>query len=199
MDFTQENMKKFREEATAALTKVAESMGLAASIGRIFFTDDELSFQVTVKDTSVNSRREEWNRWIEEKRPCDGLLTKGDFDLRFKSGRKYYTIVGILPNSPKNCIELMDEEGESYKTSPENLVADLGRVDPDAERDLSLPALLAGVKGTKWGDEFVFQGEVYCVIDILPKSPTYPIVAKCKATGVRYKFGKEVLSNKEAG
>lgn len=117
--------KKVSEEAMKALEEVANQFGLKVDRGRGSFDEAEFTFKVTFK--APGKAEEKAKSEFEQLAPlldCDPKWFGQSFKDR---GGKTMTVTGLNTKAPKNCIELTDENGGSYKCPPGYVRQHLGK------------------------------------------------------------------------
>jgi len=101
-------------ELELAIKKIAENYGFEARLKGGTYSD--VSFIPKVEFYSLEAKKEEGSSLA-------GLfgLPSNIIGKSYTSKSITYTVTGINPKRPKNCIELMGDNGKSYKCSAENI------------------------------------------------------------------------------
>lgn len=116
MSFDQGTRRAISHELDLAIKKIGEKYGFEAKIKGGTYGDS--TYSPKVEFFSLEGKKE-------ESQSVAGLfgLPSDIVGKVFKHKTITYTVTGINPKRPKNCVELMGDNGKSYKATAEGLKA----------------------------------------------------------------------------
>jgi hypothetical protein len=109
-NFDKQGLKTLRMDIDSALREVATKHGINLSIGSISFSNDKFTTRLTgLTKTSV----------LKKATVTPSIFESAGFKMgdTFKHRTKTLQIVGYSASRPKNCVELVDQNGKKFSGS----------------------------------------------------------------------------------
>lgn len=116
---TRTEIKNFRSDFAHAVERLQTQYGVKITLGNISYSDLEFHTRLTVTKLEASSPDNRQKEFAQICRLYD--LKPEDYGRNVVFNGQTFTIAGINPKAPKNCIELTDPAGRRYKTTLENV------------------------------------------------------------------------------
>lgn len=119
-NFDKQNLKSLRSDIDKAIKEVADKHGISLSIGSISFTQDRFTTRLTAltKSSTEKSTSTKINTGTITN-PAAFQFSGFKIGDKFKHNTKLLKVVGYNPRKPKNCVELVDQNGKKFNGSLE--------------------------------------------------------------------------------
>lgn len=194
--FDKENINALREELNRAIAPVCEKYGITGLVDRASYDNMEVKFTLLA---SIGDDKAKWER---NAAPL-GLPTDA-LGKAIQVNGVFYQIFGI-DISGRVAKVLVGHGTERYTMSVADVKRCLGvstepaeKVEPYNSATFDLHARLAGIHGKiQFKQRFSYLGVEYEVVDVKPKSPKYPILARELRSGKEYKFTLDSVLEEE--
>ena len=131
MKFNNKTLDQFRADFDKAVAELAKKYDVKISMGNIRYTDCSFTTKLTVQNTDSikDSKEDRLKSFADQFKIFHGLydLKEDMLNKQWQQGSKTFTFVGIDGKQRKNVCIIVDQFGNTYKTTPRSLVLQMSR------------------------------------------------------------------------